>query len=129
MIQATTIHHSTLTITDERTAHLADAIHNMGAWLNGGIMTEETFVRIHDILRANLDTENFLSVVKHSDQREESNEYHIIIAEFPEKSDGTIRSLRLGEEDNQYFLLTKEEEILEAIENATTNTTDKKEQN
>lgn len=129
MIQATAIHHLTLTTTDERTAHFADGIHNKGVWIKEGIMTKETFVMIHDILRLNLDTENFLSVVKYCDQREENNEYHIIIAEFPEKSDGTIRSLKLGEEDEQYFLLTEEEAVLEAIENATTNTTDKKEQN
>lgn len=125
MIKVTEFHNSTLTITDERTAHLADAIHKMGAWLREGIMTKETYVRIHDILRANLGTENFLSVVGYSDKREENNEYHILVAEFPEKSDGTIRSLKKGVGRLDYFLLTEEEAILEAIEN----TTDKKEQN
>ena len=128
MIKAIKSHHTTLTTTDERTAHLADAIHKMGAWLHEGIMTKETYVRIHDILRANLGTENFLSVVGYRDERDEKSEYHIKIVEFPEKSDGTIRTIKIGEEENEYFMLTEEEAIFEAIQN-TTNTTDKKEQN
>lgn len=128
MIRATTLHQTAFITTDKRTAHLANAIHNMRAWLHEGIMTKETFVRIHDILRANLETENFLSVVGFIDKREESNEYHILVVEFPEKSDGTIRTMKKGKEENEYFLLTEEEAILEATEN-TTNTTDKKEQN
>ena len=110
MIKATMIHQSTLTISDKRTANLAELIHNMGELRSQGLMTNEMFVHIHDILRENLETENFISVVGYLDNREETNEYHILVSEFPEKSDGTIRSLKKGEGKHDYFLLTEEDE-------------------
>ena len=117
MIKATTEHHVTLTTDDERTASLAEKIHNMGTWLNEGLITKEAYVHIHDILRHNLDTENFLSVVGYRDEREEKNKYIIRVIEFPEKSDGTIRKRK--NIDGEYFLLSFEESVFEAIEKIT----------
>lgn len=114
MIKATTIHHLTLETTDERTAHLANMLHNMHEWHSTGFITNDTFVRIHDILRANLGTENFLLVAMYNDNREESNEYRVGVVEFPEKSDGTIRTIIKGEHENEYLLLTEEEALIEA---------------
>ena len=110
MIKATKAHYITLDTTDMRTASLADAIHNMHEWRLHGFITEETFIRIHEILRANIGTENFIGFTKYCDNREEDGEYHIILVEFPEKADGTIRKMKKGEEENEYYLLTKEEE-------------------
>lgn len=142
MIKATTMHHLTLETTDERTAHLANIIHNMNEWYSTGLITDDTFVHIHDILRANIGTENYLCVVIYSDLREESNEYHMGVVEFPEKADGAIHLAKKGEEDNEFFLLTEEEteeaekaeetkEVAHAVFDSIgfENTTDKKEQN
>ena len=114
MIQATKEHHLTLNTTDERTAGLANMIHNMGAWLREGLINKETYVHIHNILREEIGTENFLSVVGYRDEREESNEYSIRVIEFPEKSDGTIRSCVM--KDDAFYLVTELKEAIAVID-------------
>lgn len=115
MIQATNVHYLTLGTTNEKTEGLAEMIHNMGEWLHQGLIKKDTYVNIHDILRHNIGTENFISVVGYLDEREEKNEYSIKVIEFPEKSDGTIRSMKLV--DDTFYLLTKDEENDEKIKN------------
>lgn len=107
-------HHLTLTTTNEETTELVNVIHNMNKWLHEGIIKKDTFVNIHNIIRQQLDTENFLCIVGHRDEREEKNEYAIRVIEFPEKSDGTLRGLKL--EDEKFFLLSLKETVIEQLE-------------
>lgn len=115
MIQATQEHHLVLATTDERTAHLAEMIHNMSGWLSENLITKETYVHIHNILRQQINTENFLSVVGYRDERLEKQEYSIRVIEVPEKADGAIR--KMLHKEGKFFLLTQEE--AEEIKNKT----------
>lgn len=110
MIQATELHQLTFDTSDERTANLAIMLHSMNELLSQGLITDESYVNLHNILRENIETENFLSVVRYLDKREDSNEYHIVVAEFPEKADGTIRVMAEDlNNKNTFYLLTNEE--------------------
>lgn len=122
MIKATEEHHLTLNTTDEKTAGLANMIHNMGEWREMKLLSDDTFIKIHDILREAVGTKNFISVVAYADMREEYNEYRIILVEFPEESDGSIRTM-VGKGENEFYLLSQEE-LKAHLE--TENTTDKK---
>lgn len=116
MIKSNKSHELTLGTSDKRTAILADAISHMGEFRSEGFMDDNSFIHIHNILRDCLETENYLSVVQYSDQRENDNEYHIIVAEFPEKADGKIFRVSFNTENEEYSLLTEEEAIFNAIQ-------------
>lgn len=121
MIKAQHYHTVTFDMSDEDTAELAGFIHNSHKLLLEGKVSKETYVELHNHFRGELETENLISFVGYKIDGE-SYEYTTLIAEFPVKNDGEIHSAkRVDNEDgsHDYYLLSTEEAIFEALENAT----------
>lgn len=87
------------------------------SWLSAGLITKDTFVRTHDILRDNLDTKNTLCIVNKGFS-EEGKELVLSIVEFDQESDGEIYEIEYHAEEGKFYMLSMEESMFKAIDNA-----------